>query len=83
MAAENEREVIVERRVEDNRLSGSLAAVFIVLGVIAAVAFGWWAIGTTPVPSRVSQAPPGATSPDTTVEPRTTVPEGKIEGKAM
>ena len=85
MAAEDEREVLVERRVvEDNRPSGSLAAVFIVLGVIAAVAFGWWAIGTTPVPgNRVSQAPPGATSPDTTIEPRTTVPEGRIQGKAM
>jgi len=49
----------------------------VVLGVIAAIAFGWWAIGTTPVvEKRVSQAPPTVTSPDTSVQPRTTVPEG-------
>jgi hypothetical protein len=49
----------------------------LVLAAIAAVAFGLWSVGTTPVrEKRVSQAPPTVTSPDTTVQPRTTLPEG-------
>jgi hypothetical protein len=85
MATEDEREVVVERRVDRaNTAAGGFAAVFIVLGVIAAVAIGWWAVGTTPLPdSKVSQVPPAATSPDTTSGPRTTGPEGGSSGKAL
>jgi hypothetical protein len=47
-----------------------------VIGAIAAAAFGWWSVGTAPLEKRVSQAPPSVTSPDTTMQPRTTIPEG-------
>jgi hypothetical protein len=63
----------VERRTG----AGDFVAVLVVVGTIAAVAFGWWSVGTTPlVEKRVSQAPPSVTSPDKTVQPRTTIPEG-------
>ena len=85
MPVDGDREVLVERRVvEPNRTGGSIASAFIVLCVLTAVAFGWWAVGTAPVPAnRVSQSPPATTSPDTTVEPRTTLPEGAVSGKAL
>lgn len=85
MATEDERQVVVERRIDRaNTATSGFAAVFIVLGVIAAVAAGWWAVGTTPVPdNKVSQAPPATTSPDTTLGPRTTVPEGGSSGKTL
>jgi hypothetical protein len=74
---DEDRDVVVERRVERRAGGGDLVAVVVVLGAIAAVAFGWWSVGTTPhVEKRVSQAPPSVTSPDTTVQPRTTVREG-------
>jgi hypothetical protein len=56
--------------------TGSFVAVLMVIGAIAAVAFGWWSVGTAPLEKRVSQAPPSVTSPDTTMQPRTTIPEG-------
>jgi hypothetical protein len=70
-------DVLVERRIERRAGASDLLAVLVVLGAIAAVAFGWWSVGTTPrVEKRVTQAPPSVTSPDTTVQPRTTVREG-------
>lgn len=79
-----EREVVVERRIDRaNTAASGLAAVVIVLGVIAAVAAGWWAVGTAPIPdNKISQAPAATTSPDT-VGPRTTAPEGGSPGKAL
>jgi hypothetical protein len=76
---DSDKDVVVERRLEsvERAGAGDIVSVIVVLGVIAAIAFGWWAIGTTPVvEKRVSQAPPTVTSPDTSVQPRTTVPEG-------
>jgi hypothetical protein len=74
---DGDRDVVVERRVERRAGGSDLVAMIVVLGAIAAVAFGWWSVGTTPlVEKRVSQAPPSVTSPDTTVQPRTTVREG-------
>jgi hypothetical protein len=74
---EGDRDVVVERRIERRAGGGDLVAVVVVLGTIAAVAFGWWSVGTTPVgEKRTSQAPPTVTSPDTMAQPRTTVPEG-------
>lgn len=85
MIVDGEREVLVERRVvERDGTGGSIASAFIVLGALAAIAFGWWAVGTAPVPAnRVSQSPPATASPDTSVEPRTTLPEGAGSGKAL
>jgi hypothetical protein len=76
MPVDGTREVFRERS-RATESAGSWFAVLVVLGVLAAVAFAWWAVGITP-PSepRVSQAPPSVTSPDSTVQPRTTVPEG-------
>ena len=74
---DGDRDVGVERRMERRTGAGDFVAVLLVLGAIAAVAFGWWSVGTTPlVEKRVSQAPPSVTTPDTTVQPRTTIPEG-------
>ena len=70
---DGDRDVVVERRTG----AGDFVAVLLVLGPIAAVAFGWWSVSTTSlVEKRVSRAPPTVTSPDTTVQPRTTIPEG-------
>jgi hypothetical protein len=75
---DGDKDVVVERRLE-RAGAGDMVSVIVVLGVIAAIAFGWWAVGTTPVvEKRVSQAPPTVTSPDTSVQPRTTVPEGGV-----
>ena len=71
---DGDRDVVVERRMERRTGAGDFVAVLLVLGAIAAVAFGWWSVGTTQ--RRVSQAPPTVTSPDTTVQPGTTIPEG-------
>jgi hypothetical protein len=46
----------VERRTG----AGDFVAVLVVVGTIAAVAFGWWSVGTTPLVEK----------------PRTTIPEG-------
>lgn len=74
---DGDRDVLVERRIERRAGASDLLAVLVVLGVIAVVAFGWWSVGTSPiVEKRVSLAPPSVTSPDTTVQPRTTIPEG-------
>ena len=73
------RDVFVERRrVADGRSGfGDWVALLIVIGVLFAIAFSWWTVGTT-AKQKVSQAPPSAASPDTTVQPRTTVPQGGI-----
>lgn len=77
MPVDGAREVFRERDGARHKAGGSWFALLVVLGVLAAVAFGWWAVGITPPPQqRVSQGPPSVTSPDTTVQPRTTVPEG-------
>jgi cytoskeletal protein RodZ len=74
---DGDRDVLVERRIERRAGPSDLLALLVILGVIAAVAFGWWSVGTTPLPqNRLSQAPPSVASPDTFVQPRTTVPEG-------
>jgi hypothetical protein len=74
---DGDRNAMVERRIERRTGAGDFVAVLVVLGTIAAVAFGWWSVGTTPlVERRVSQAPTTVTSPDTTVQPGTTIPEG-------
>ena len=73
---DGDRDVVVERRIKRRAGASELLAVALVLGAIAAVAFGWWSVGTRPLnEKRLSQAPPSVTSPDTTVQPRTTVPE--------
>ena len=77
MPVDGAREVFRERNRGRDEVGGSWFALLVVLGVLAAVAFGWWAVGITPpAQQRMSQAPPSVTSPDTTVQPRTTVPEG-------
>jgi hypothetical protein len=76
---DGDKDVVVERRLErvERAGAGDIVSAMVGLGVIAAIAFGCGAIGTTPVEEkRVSQAPPTVTSPDTSVQPRTTVPEG-------
>ena len=74
---DGDRDVSVERHIEKRAGASDLLAVVVVLGVIAAIAFGWWSVGTRPVPEqRLSQAPPSVASPNTFVQPRTTVPEG-------
>ncbi len=79
MMIDGNRDVMVERRIERCTGAGDFVAVLVVLGTIAAVAFGWWSVGTAPlVERRVSQAPPPVTSPETTVQPRTSVPEGRF-----
>jgi hypothetical protein len=63
MPVDGEKETVIERRVAEAPPTavGSIASFLIVLGVIAAVALGWWIVGTTPAPdSRSSQAPAAA-----------------------
>jgi hypothetical protein len=67
MPVDGEKETVIERRVAEAppTAAGSITSFLIVLGVIVAVALGWWIVGTTPAPdSRSSQAP--ATTSDTT-----------------
>jgi hypothetical protein len=80
MATKGDQEVVLERRVvASERQGGWLVAVLFVFGVLAAVAFAWWTVGTNPhTPPRFSQVPPEAASPDTSVQPRTTLPEGAL-----
>lgn len=73
---DGESKVVVERRIERRAGGGPFVAVLIVLGVSAAIALGWWSVGTPDPELRVSQTPPSIASPDTFVRPRTTVPEG-------
>jgi hypothetical protein len=44
---DGDRNVVVERRIERRTGAGEFAAVVVVLGTIAAVAFGWWSVGTS------------------------------------
>jgi hypothetical protein len=83
MPVDGEQETIIERRVASRRPSsaGPLASVLIVLGVIAAVALGWWVVGTAPLPdNRASQAP--AASADNST-PRAALPEATNSGKPL
>ena len=60
MPVDGEKETIVQRRVEAQpSAAGSIASLLIVLGVIAAVALGWWVVGTEPAPNNgtTSQTP--------------------------
>jgi hypothetical protein len=71
MPVDGEKETVIERRVAEAPPTavGSIASLLIVLGVIAAVALGWWIVGTTPAPdNRTSQAP-AATSDTTSNKP--------------
>jgi hypothetical protein len=62
MPVDGEKETIVQRRVEAQpSAAGSMASLLIVLGVIAAVALGWWVVGTTPAPDNGAAQPPAAT----------------------
>jgi hypothetical protein len=83
MPVDGDQETIIERRVSGPRPSaaGPMASVLIVLGVIAAVALGWWVVGTAPLPdNRSSQAP--AASADNSA-PRATLPEATNSGKPL
>jgi hypothetical protein len=81
MPIDGEQETFIERRVAGPRESsaGPLASVLIVLGVIAAVALGWWVVGTAPA-NRASQTP--AASADNSA-PHTPRPEDANSGKSL
>lgn len=83
MPVDGEQETIIERRVAGPRSSaaGSMTSVVIVLGVLAAIAFGWWAVGTTPVPDSRTQAP-STTSADNPAS-RAALPEGAKSGGSL
>jgi hypothetical protein len=76
MPVDGDQETVIERRVAGPRPSaaGPMASVLIVLGVIAAVAFGWWVVGTTPAPDGRTPEAPNTTSADNPA-PRAALPE--------
>ncbi len=83
MPVDGETERVIERRVVEpgSSSTGAIASAVIVLGVIAAVALGWWVVGTAPAPdNRTSQSPSASAGKSA---PSATLPDEANPGKSL